>query len=84
MTTHVEGRPSIKKMSKYICDNMNEMTLEERKEALDLLQESVPKDRLIIGSDGTRVSLDSSIPDETIEDLYDFIQSKLIFFNMGD
>lgn len=64
----------------WICDKINRLSNDDRKEVLHIATKKIPQDRFINSADGCRVSLDKSISDEVIYDLYIEISKRLIVF----
>ena len=71
-------------LRKLVCKNIRHLSQKDRRDVLNFVQSEVPTKKLITAADGTRISLDSSIPDEVILSIYNLIQSRMCFFDPSD
>ena len=71
-------------LRRLVCENIRHLSKKYRLDVLNYVIQEVPSKKLISGADGTRISLDSSIPDEVILGIHNLIQSRMIFFDPAD
>lgn len=74
----------IAQLKKLLCDQIHQISQSDRQQVLNFALSELPGKKLIVGGDGTRLSLDASIPDEVIRGMHALVQSKLIFFDPAD
>ena len=82
MTTPDTLSPS--QLRRLVCENIRHLSQKDRQDVLNYVIQEVPSKKLITAADGTRISLDSSIPDEVILGIHNLIQSRMIFFDPAD
>ncbi len=76
--------PAPSQLRKLVCENIRNLSHKDRQDVLNYVLSEVPGKKLIVGSDGTRISLDASIPDEVIRGIHNLIQSRMDFFDPAD
>jgi hypothetical protein len=80
MTTVILTKPADIPSSmqrKYICDTISRLSQQDTQDVYRFASTKIPKEKFIPASDGCRVSLDSSISDEVILQIYNLVRSKL-------
>lgn len=80
MTTFVLTAPcglSRREQCKFIYNMIPQLPLQDIQDVFRFASTKIPKDQFIRGSDGCRLSLDSSISNEIILQLYNLVKSKL-------
>lgn len=68
---------SSRQQRKWICDKIGVLAQQDVTDVYRFASTKIPKEKFIAASDGCRVSLDSSIPDDVILQIYNLIKSKL-------
>jgi hypothetical protein len=71
-------------LRRLLCGNIHLLSQSDRQEVLNYALQHLPGKKLIACGDGTRLSLDASIPDEVIRGMHALIQSKMIFYDEAD
>ena len=71
-------------LRKLVCENIRHLSQKDRQDVLNYVIQEVPSKKLISAADGTRISLDSLIPDEVIVGIQNLIQSRMCFFDPSD
>ena len=74
----------IAQLKKLLCDNIHQLSTQEKQEVLNYALQQLPGKKFISSGDGTRVSLNASIPDDVVRGMHDLMQSKMIFFDESD
>ena len=74
----------IAQLKKLLSDNIHQLSTIDKQEVLNYALQQLPGKRFHSAGDGTRISLDASIPDEVIIGMHDLMQSKMIFFDESD
>ena len=69
---------------KALCKNIHTLSIEKRQEILNYALQQLSGKKLIACSDGTCLSLNSSIPDDVIIGMHDMLQSRMVFFDALD
>lgn len=62
--------------AKYITDNINNLSINERQEILQILVNSVDDNKIQTKGDGTQIKL-KDIPQQAIVNIYGFMHKKL-------
>ena len=68
---------SRREQCKFIYNMIPQLPLQDIQDVYRFAFTKIPKDQFIRGSDGCRLSLDATISDETILQLYNLVKSKL-------
>ena len=71
-------------LRKLLCDNIHQLSTPEKQEILNYALQQLPGNKFISSGDGTRISLDASIPDAVIIGMHALVQSKMIFYDEAD
>ena len=74
----------IAQLKKLLCDNIHQLSTQEKQEVLNYALQQLPGKKFISSGDGTRISLDASIPNDVIRGMHDLLQSKTCFFDPAD
>ena len=74
----------ISQLRKALCDNIHQLSTIDKQEVLNFALQQLPGNKFISSGDGTRISLDASIPDAVIIEMHNLIQSKMIFYDEAD
>ena len=69
---------------KALCDQIHQLSTTEKQEVLNYALQHLPGKRFHAGADGTRLSLDATIPDDVIIGMHALVQSKMIFYDPAD
>lgn len=75
---------SISQLRKLLSDNIHLLSTQDKQHVLNFALQHLPGKKLIVGGDGTRLSLDASIPDEVIRGMHALVQSKMVFYDEAD
>jgi hypothetical protein len=65
-----------KAMYLYICNNVDELNLENRKDVLQIIYKSSSKKKITEKGNGSQIKMDD-LPEMLIRTVYDFINQKL-------
>ena len=79
-----ESLMPISQLRKALCDNIHQLSTPEKQEVLNYALQHLPGKRFHAGADGTRLSLDATIPDDVIIGMHALVQSKMIFYDPAD
>ena len=79
-----ESLMPISQLRKALCDNIHQLSTIDKQEVLNFALQQLPGNKFISSGDGTRISLDASIPDAVIIEMHNLIQSKMIFYDEAD
>jgi hypothetical protein len=65
-----------KVMCSYVCNNVDELNFQNRKDVMQIIFNSSSKDSITEKGNGSQVKMDN-LPDMLIRTIYDFIKQKL-------
>ena len=74
----------ISQLKKLLADNIHMLSTLDKQEVLNYALQHLPGKKLITSGDGTRLSLDASIPDDVIRGMHAILQSKMVFFDAAE
>ena len=74
----------IGQLKKMLCNQIHQISQQDRQEVHNYALQHIPGRKLITSGDGTRLSLDATIPDEVIIGMHALIQSKMCFYDEVD
>jgi hypothetical protein len=67
---------SNKIMCSYVCNNVDELNFQNRKDVMQIIFNSSSKGAIIEKGNGSQIKIDN-LPDMLIRTIYDFIKQKL-------
>ena len=79
-----ESLMPISQLRMALCDNIHQLSTPEKQEVLNYALQHLSGKSFHAGADGTRLSLDATIPDDVIIGMHALVQSKMIFYDPAD